>query len=180
MLDVDVQHDREFVFNAVAHARLQADLLRYGLAVPFVQHVVLLRPHGADDVRIAAEDLLDERILPRRDLRPVREGVAHEACMVVEKIVPALGDRIDDDDLHPRTFAYSDGVDVVLRAVVRKRKHVIPAQAGVEVRASVLGIDDRDPAPVLCDAVREQKCGEGLSAARGALESHLHFGSLLR
>ena len=71
-----VEYGGKLVIHVVALYGFESHLFGNHLAVLVREHVILLAPHRADHMAGRREDTLDKGILTRRDLRPVRKGVA--------------------------------------------------------------------------------------------------------
>ena len=120
---------------------------------------------------------LDKGVLPGRDLGPVGKGVALQIGVEIQQIVPAVGDAVNDDNLHTCTLADTDGVDVFFGIVrLREGEHVVGSQVCIEVRTPVLGVNDGDFAPVGGHAVSNKERRIGLSRPRGSLQGQAHLG----
>lgn len=78
--------------------------------------------------------------------------------MVVQKIVPALRNRVDDDHLHSSLFAYMDGLDVSLRCEIGDGKHIIRSQSSIQVGRTILTVDYCDLVPVPCKTIGDKEC----------------------
>ena len=114
---------------------------------------------------------LDKGVLPGRDLGPVGKGVALQIGVEIQQVIPAMGDAVDDDDLHASAFADTNGVDVFLGIVrLREGEHIVGSQVCIEVRTPVLGINDSDFGPVGGHAVGDKERRIGLSRSRGSLQ----------
>lgn len=153
----DVQHGGELIVHVITLYGLQAHLLGHHLAVLVREDIILLGTHGADDVARGVENALDEGILTGRDLGPVGKGVSLQVGVEIEQIVPAMGDAVDDDDLGPRLFTDTDGLDIGLGRVVGQGENLIIAQMGIEIGRTVLGIDDGNTGPVGGHAVSDEE-----------------------
>lgn len=172
----DVQHGGKLIVHVIALYGLQANLLGHHLAVLVREDIILLGTHGADDVARGVENALDESILTGCDLGPVGKGVSLQVGVEIEQVVPAMGDAVDDDDLGPRLFANTDGLDVGLGGVVGQGENLIIAQMGIEIGRAVLGINDGNTGPVGGHAVSNEERGVGLSRPRGSSQCQPHFG----
>ena len=114
---------------------------------------------------------LDKGILPGCDFGPVGKGVALQIGVEIQQVIPAMGDAVDDDDLHASAFADTDGVDVFLGIVrLREGEHIVGSQVCIEVRTPVLGVNDSDFGPVGGHAVGDKERRIGLSRSRGSLQ----------
>ena len=168
---VDIEYDGELVVYIIPLYGFKTHFLGDHLAVALVEHVLLLASHRTDHMARGVQNPLDKSILPGRDLGPVGEGVALQIGVEIQQVIPAMGDAVDDDDLHASAFADTDGVDVFLGIVrLREGEHVVGSQVGIEVRTPVLGVNDSDFGPVGGHAVGDKERRIGLSRSRGSLQ----------
>ena len=171
MFHVDIEYDGELVVYIVPLYGFQPHFLGDHLAVAFVEHVLLLAPHRTDHMARGIQNPLDKGVLPGRDLGPVGKGVALQIGVEIQQVIPAMGDAVDDDDLHASAFADTDGVDVFLGIVrLREGEHIVGSQVCIEVRTPVLGVDDGYLGPVGGHAVSDKERRIGLSRPRGSLQ----------
>ena len=171
MFHVDIEYDGELVVYIVPLYGFQPHFLGDHLAVAFVEHVLLLAPHRTDHMARGIQNPLDKGVLPGRDLGPVGKGVALQIGVEIQQVIPAMGDAVDDDNLHACAFADTDGVDVFLGIVrLREGEHVVGSQVGIEVRTPVLGVNDSDFGPVGGHAVGDKERRIGLARSRSSLQ----------
>ena len=110
-------------------------LLAYGLcgdwskiAIIDSEDIILLASHCADNVIFTLQNLLHESIDSWSDFLPISEAVALQVCMILQQVIPTLGNGIYDDDFHsciltyPYCFHIGFGSKVVL-----KRKYIVIA-----------------------------------------------------
>ena len=135
-----IQNRSKLVIHVNTLYGFQAHLLGNHLAVLVREHVILLAPHRADHMAGRREDTLDKGILTRRDLRPVRKGVALQVGVEIQQIVPAMGNAVDDDYLGSCLLTDANGLDVGFGSIVFEREDLITAQMGIKAALSQMRI----------------------------------------
>lgn len=138
VFEVYIQDDGKFIVHAIPLHGFKAHFLRDHLTVFFIEHIILLGTHGADDMHRRLEDFLHKGILTGCNFGPVRKRVALQACMEIQQVVPTLGDTVYDDYIHTCIFAECDSFDVILRGVVSAEgNHIVSPQVSIKIGRTI-------------------------------------------
>ena len=158
----EVKHRREFVIDSFALNGSETNLADFSAsAFVLALQVVSLASHGSDDVARGREQAVNEGVLKRGDIPPSGVAVASvlglsDFALQVEDAAlsaPSMTQAVDDDGGVVSLFRLVNALYVPARVVWSvELADVIIAQAGVQIAAAVLGVDESEiPAKPLSD-----------------------------